>query len=166
MTDETAGKPAPAAHLPARWRIERISDTQVDLMISTDPGCWPLRFPMSTEEAFALVRGADRVQAWAAQSAEGTFIQPLTTPAQVRAHLDINGYVVASPDLDAHTRMVQATPWANWVEEVPAPVGFAVAWFVDVFAPDDPQFRQVALTHCVRLEPSVYTGQPEDAAEH
>jgi hypothetical protein len=120
-----------------------------------------MRFPMSTEEAFALVSGTDRVQAWAAPSAEGTFTQPFATPEEVRQHLSVSGYIVASPDIASHTKMVQATPWANWVEEVPAPAGYKVAWFVDVFAPDDPQFLQLAQAHSVRLEPSAYHGQSE-----
>ncbi len=155
----------PLAHPPARWKIERVSDSQLDLLISTDPACWPQRFPMNGDEAWAFIRGLDRVQAWAAPSAEGTFTQPFATPDQVREQLSINGYIVASPDIAAHTKLVQATPWANWVEEVPAPVGYQVAWFVNVFAPDDAQFLQLAQTHCVRLEPSVYSGPPEDDGE-
>lgn len=160
MSEPAAPRP-PLTHAPARWKIERVSDNRMDLLISTDPACWPLRFPMSTEEAYALAHGTDRVQAWAAAEAEGTFTQPFATPAEVREQLSVNGYIVASPDLKAHTKMVQATPWANWVEEVPPPVGYQVAWFVDVFAPDDAQFLQLAQAHCVRLEPSVYQGQPE-----
>jgi len=122
----------------------------------------PLRLPMQEEELYALVHGADRVQAWAAATAEGTFTQTLATAEQVRTHLEVRGYVVISRDLETHTKMVRDTPWANWVEEVPAPPGNSgIAWFVDVFAADDPQFGQLCLVHGVQRVPSSYAG-PED----
>lgn len=149
-----------ASYPQARWRVERMADGRLDLLIWVQDGDRKreMRFPMSNEEAYALMHGTDRVQAWAASSAEGTFTQPFATPEEVRQHLSVNGYIVASPDIASHTKLVQATSWANWVEEVPPPVGYQVAWFVDVFAPDDAQFLQLAQTHCVRLEPSAYQG--------
>lgn len=164
MTSEPAVSRAVTSFPGARWRIERMADSRLDLLIWTDledGSKQEMRFPMTTEEAHALVHGVDRVQAWSAPSAEGRFTLPFATPEAVRQHLSVEGFVVAAPDIETHTKMVQATPWANWIEELPAPVGYQIAWFVDVFAPDSDQFRQIAQAHCVRLEPSVYAGHPE-----
>lgn len=168
MTDDSAarGNPGPVAYPPARWKLERIGDGRTDLLISTDPAAEPLRFPMSSEELYALVHGGDRVQAWSAATAEGTFTQPVVSPQEVRQHLEVCGYIVVAPDIETHTKMVQASPWANWIEEGPPPPGsLGVAWAVDVFAADDAQFRQLALSHGVHCEPMVYTGPPEPGDE-
>jgi hypothetical protein len=57
--------------------------------------------------------------------------------------------------------MVAATPWANWVEEVPAPQAGSVAWFVNVFAADDAEFSRAAVTHGTERRPTVYAGGPD-----
>lgn len=117
------------------------------------------RFPMTAVELCSLLRGADRVISWSSPSAEGTFTQPFATPEEMREHLSIAGYIVISPGIEAHTKMVQAAPWANWVEEVPPPPGSnGIAWFADVFAGDDSQFRELARTHGVMLVESAYEG--------
>jgi hypothetical protein len=156
----------------ARWRIERAGDgSSYVLMIWTQPDgdgymVQPLCLPMTAEEFHHLVHQADRVISWSSPSADGAFTppagQPPIAPGEVRRHLEICGYTVISRDIEAHTKMVAATPWANWVEEVPAPPGsHGIAWFVDVFAVDDAQFGQAALAYGVHCEPAVYTGQPD-----
>jgi hypothetical protein len=85
----------------------------------------------------------------------------IATPDEVRQHLAICGYIVISPDIEAHTRMVAATPWANWVEEVPAPQAGSVAWFVNVFAADDAEFSRAAVTYGAERRPTVYAGGPD-----
>jgi hypothetical protein len=150
--------------MQARWRVERAADGRVNFLLWAGPGPEePVRLPMSDEEAFALVRGADRVTSWAASSAEGTMTPGPATPEEVRRQLAIYGYIVVSPDIEAHTRLVAATPWATWVEEVPAPSAEnGIAWFVNVFAVDDAQFGQAALSCGATRHPTVYTGSPGD----
>ncbi len=155
MTSE----PAPARAIPqvvsppARWKLERVSDGRIDLLISGNPLAEPLRFPMSAEEFYRLIHQGDRLISWSVPSAEGTFTQPAATPEEVRQTLSINGYIVTAPSIEAHTRLVQETPWASWVEEALAPVAGQVAWFVNVFAVDDPQFRQAAQAYGATLHP-------------
>lgn len=139
---------------PARWKLERVSDNRIDLLVSDDPRAEPLRFPMSAEEFYRLIHQGDRLISWSVPSAEGTFTQPAATPEEVRQTLAINGYLVTAGTIEAHTRLVQETPWASWVEEVPAAEPGQVAWFVNVFAVDDPQFRQAAQAYGVTLRPA------------
>lgn len=158
MTADQAG-PAPqmSASPYPRWKAERITPGRVDLTVWTGPG-EPAVLPMGNEEAFALVRGIDRVSSWAAADAEGVLGQSFATPEEVRRQLSINGYVVTSPGIDEHTRLVAATPWASWVEEVPSARAGQVSWFVNVFAPDDGQFRQETMAHGSSLEASGFPG--------
>jgi hypothetical protein len=150
----------------ARWRLERVGDNRIDLLVWTQPDTdrytvTPMRFPMTAGEAFDLVSGGDRVVSWASAAADGTMTSGIATPDEVRQHLAICGYIVISPDIGAHTRMVSATPWANWVEEVPAPQAGSVAWFVNVFAADDAEFSRAAVTHGAERRPTVYAGGPD-----
>ena len=138
---------------PARWKLERVSDNRIDLTVSCDPACEAFRFPMSAEEFYRLIHQGDRLISWSVPAAEGTLTPPAATPEEVRQTLAINGYVVTADTIEAHTRFVQETPWASWVEEVPAGRAGQVAWFVDVFAVDDPQFRQAAQSYGVALRP-------------
>lgn len=136
----------------------RVPEGSLDSLLWTGPD-GPRRFPMSEEEAFSLVRGIDRVTSWAASSAEGTMTPGPATPDEVRRQLAIYGYIVVSPTIEAHTRLVAATPWASWVEEVPAPAGeHGIAWFVNVFAADDAQFGQAAISCGATRHPSAYVG--------
>jgi hypothetical protein len=174
MTPDAPDLPAHriAVYTDARWRIERTSDDRLDLVIRSTadgPDGHPreMRFLMSAEQGYTLVHETDRVLAWAAPTAQGVFTRPdgsgTMSPEVVRSFLSIHGYIVIAPDIDTHTRMVQATPWANWVEELPAASAQVIAWFVNVFAADDAQFGQIALAHGVQCEPSAYVGQPEAA---
>jgi hypothetical protein len=153
-------------YLHARWRLERTGEDRVDLLVWTGPNTGqytvtPMRFPMTSAEAFTLVSGADRVTSWAAASADGTMTSGAATPEEVRQHLAINGYIVTSPDIEAHTRLVAATPWANWVEEVPAAQAGGVAWFVNVFQADAPEFSRAADTYGAERRPTVCAGGPD-----
>lgn len=151
--------PAPVAYSPARWKLQRVSDDRIDLLISTDPAIQATRIPMGNEEAYFFSHNLDRVQGWAAAEAEGTFTQPVSSPEEVRKHLSIEGYIVTSPSLGNHTRLVQATAYANWVEEVPPANAGEVAWFVNVFGVDHEQFWQACVTHGATQEPATYTGK-------
>lgn len=152
MTTDPAGAVIPeVTRPPARWKLERVSDRRIDLLVSGDPAREPLRFPMSAEELYRLVHEGDRLISWSAPSSEGTFTQPSVTPDEVRQSLSITGYTVTTGSSEAHTRLVQATPWASWVEEVPAAEAGHVAWFVNVFAVDDGAFRQAAAAHGAAL---------------
>lgn len=137
----------PSLTTPARWNLHRTADYGLALRlepsgIEEGAGGKVAVLRMSEEEGWMLVHGADRVLSSAAAEASGTFT-PGPTSTQARQLLAVYRYMVTSPDSEAHTRLVQATPWANWVEEVAAPLG--IAWRVDVFAADDAQFLQAAL---------------------
>jgi hypothetical protein len=167
---EPAGQEAPR-YPQARWRLERAGDgSSYVLMIWTQPdgdryAVQPLCLPMTVEEMYRLLHQGDRVVSWSASSADGTFTpppaQPPLAPDEVRRHLSISGYIVISRDIEAHTRLVASTPWANWVEEVPAPQAGGVAWFVNVFAADDIQFAQAADVYRAELRPTAYAGGPD-----
>lgn len=136
-----------------RWKFERTADGAQLLLWMQSPcelrcAMTPVRIPMSEPDAWAFIRRSDRVMSWSAQAAEGTFSTG-PTPDQAASQLAICRYLVASRDLDTHTRMAQATPWANWVEQQWSPDG--ITWLVDVFAVDDHQFLQMALAYGVTV---------------
>ena len=134
-----------------RWKFERTpTGAQLLLWMSVpcDLRCHldPIRIPMGEAEAWEVVRHWDRVLGWAAQSAEGSFSTG-PNPAQAASQLAIMRYVVTSTDLDKHTRLAQATPWANWAMEVPRTADLpGVSWLVNVFGVDDTQFLTLAMT--------------------
>lgn len=159
MSREAAGMPPGS---PALWKLERVSDGRIDLTICRDPGEVPERFPMATEEFYAFIHGADRIISWSVPTAEGIFTRPAATPEEVRGHMKVTGWVVISPDIETHTKLVQAAPWANWVEEVPSPPGNpGISWFVDVFADDDAEFARALQAHGAIRVSAEYTGEPE-----
>lgn len=153
-------------HAQARWRLERAGDGKsYMLLVWAAPGSLePARFPMLAEELYRLVHQADRIISWSSASADGTFTPPAghlaITPSEARQWLEICGYTVVSSDIEAHTRLVAATPWASWVEEVPPPRAGTVAWFVNVFAGDDGQFAQAADAYGAECQPASYAGGP------
>lgn len=147
--DPLSGSDLKSPFPQVRWKFERTGDRGGQLLLWMSLPCGlscradPLRIPMGDEEAWRVVREWDRVMSWAAHSAEGTFSTG-PDPAQAASQLAIMRYVVTSPDNDVHTRLAQATPWANWVEQRPGDVG-GLSWLVDVFGVDDPQFLTLAM---------------------
>jgi hypothetical protein len=141
----------PASPFPqVRWKFER-TETGVQLLLWMSAPCElachldPVRIPINEGQAWTFVHQADRVMSWAAQSAEGVFAGG-PTPAEAASQLAIRRYIVTSADLDKHTKLAQATPWANWATEVPRAGGVpGVSWLVDVFGVDDPQFLNLAM---------------------
>lgn len=167
MTENAAATPP---FPQARWKLERSGEgIRLTIWAGPDTGrytVYPVTFPMEEGEAWAMVRGFDRVMSWAAQSASGMLTapasNPLPAPEEVAQQLDVRGYVVTTHDLAAHTALVKETPWANWVEEVPPPEVGHISWFVDVFAGDDADFCNAAQAAGAVLVPSVYTGEAGD----
>jgi hypothetical protein len=115
------------------------------LMFRTgDPGAGGDVLLMSEEQAWHLIRGADRVMSCAAASADGTFT-PMPPGQHIREHLTIYRYQVSSPTIQVHTALVAATAWASWVAPLPGSALPGITWQVDVFAGDNDQFLQAAL---------------------
>jgi hypothetical protein len=142
-----------------RWRFER-TETGGQLLLWMSVPCDltchldPIRIPMGEREAWEVVRQWDRVMSYAAQSAEGIFSSGPDS-AQAASQLAIMRYVVISPDLETHTKLAQATPWANWAMEVPGTGEMpGVSWLVDVFGVDDHSFLGLAIGFGVTVSPA------------
>jgi hypothetical protein len=126
----------------ARWHFQRKASPENGAVLSIHTGAGELLvLPMTEEEAWELVRQADRVMSFSAGAAQGSF-SPKPTPAQAAGQLAIERYLVTSQSLDIHTNMALAAPWANWVEAVPAAKNFA--YLVTVFAADAEEFLRIA----------------------
>jgi hypothetical protein len=153
MTETQPGAAAARSPFPqARWKFERTGQgASLLLWTGAEPGTGeePARIPMSEAEAWHIISQWDRVMSYAVQSAEGTFTNG-PDPAQAAGQLRVGRYIVTSPDNAVHTRLVQATPWANWVEQQSGDAD-GIRWLVDVFGVDDRQFLQAALAHGVQV---------------
>lgn len=153
----TTSTPPDGPELPlaptARWQFER---TDGGLALSI----WPNRHEavqaakiclrMQEDQARAFLHGIGDVLNFTVAGGEGYFT-PVPDPDQVAGQLSAARYTTSASSVTAHMALVQASPWANWVEQY---LGEGVIEArVVVFAGDVGNFLDLAGKLGVEVEP-------------